>query len=426
MRKVFEPSELDFADVLGDPNQVIEIQAKVRELLHANRQRQRPLLAEIAGRGAWALPGVINATYIWMNELEVPQTQGLLAELMADLARGNTAATALLFRAGILATPFPVPRAICRRALELLSWQPDERQTNSLRQEITIANQLGDVQTMLDLYGLLFRAGSQADLTAARTQCIGWVREKRAEAGALLKLLVDHVPSQVAPIVSAVFAATIADRQDRNLANSLLHPLRPPPPDWLENDMLSSRSSDARTETSSEPGSPIAKTGFPRREEASATKPRVRKVGAGWLAKLIAVALGGALAALLLGEVDMPSGSQVRSALNEWLSSVDLGSPSVAGGELDNSESAQTTSLSVLVNEGASSGGDGESPVVDGTGPENELPGDDGGWRALHELDVPLSDVLVDDWPGSASDRSAQASVGPHERLVEALRILSD
>ena len=238
MRKVFEPSELDFADVLGDPNQVIEIQAKVRELLHANRQRQRPLLAEIAGRGAWALPGVINATYIWMNELEVPQTQGLLAELMADLARGNTAATALLFRAGILATPFPVPRAICRRALELLSWQPDERQTNSLRQEITIANQLGDVQTMLDLYGLLFRAGSQADLTAARTQCIGWVREKRAEAGALLKLLVDHVPSQVAPIVSAVFAATIADRQDRNLANSLLHPLRPIPPDWLENETI--------------------------------------------------------------------------------------------------------------------------------------------------------------------------------------------
>ena len=198
------------------------------------------------------------------------------------------------------------------------------------------------------------------------------------------------------------------------------------PPDWPENDTLSSRSSDARTEMPSGPGSPIAKTGVPRREGAPATKPHARRAGSGWFAKLIAVVLGGALAAFLLGEVDVPSGSQIRTALNEWLSSVDLGSPSVAGGELDNSESAQTTSLSVLVNRGAPSDGNGASPVADGTDRENELPGDDGGWRALHELDVPLSDVLVDDWPGSTGDRSAQASVGPHERLVEALRILSD
>lgn len=235
MEKVFEPSELELWDVQGDPNQAIEIQGKIKELLHANRQRQQPLLAEITSRGAWALPGAINATYVWMNELEVLQTQRVLAGLMADLARGNTAAAALLFRAGILETPFPVPRAICRCALELLSWQPDERQTARLRQEIALANKLGDVQTVLDLYGLLFNAGSQADLTDARTQCIGWVKEKRAEAGALLKLLVDHVPSQVVPIVSAVFAATIADRQDKNLANALLQPIRPIPPDWLEN-----------------------------------------------------------------------------------------------------------------------------------------------------------------------------------------------
>jgi len=235
MDKVFEPSELELWDAQGDPNQAIEIQGKIKELLQANRQRQQPLLAEIAGRGAWALPGVINATYVWMSEMEVQQTQTMLAGLMADLARGNPAATNLLFRAGILETPFPVPRAICRRALEALNWQPDERQTARLRQEIALASKIGDAQTVLDIYGLLLRTSSQTDLTGARNQCIEWVREKRAEAGALLKLLINHAPSQVVPIVSAVFAVTISDRQDKNLANILLQPLRPIQPEWLEN-----------------------------------------------------------------------------------------------------------------------------------------------------------------------------------------------
>lgn len=253
MHKVFEPSELELADIQGDPNQVFEIQGKVKELLEANRQRRPVLLDEIRGHGAWALPGVINATYVWMKDLNPKSKQKMMADLMSELAGDNSAASGLLFRAGVLRTPFQIPRAICILALENLDWRPDAKQAGILRREIELADRSGDTQTMLDLYPLLFRLGDGRDQDRAQQLCAQWAESKRAESGVLLRLLVDHFPEQVASIVSDVFSATVHgdDYKDENLARALSHPLRPIPPDWLENEAILNISREVLSRTSS-------------------------------------------------------------------------------------------------------------------------------------------------------------------------------
>src|SRR5215207_28853 len=103
MKRVFEPSEIELADPRGDPNRVIAIQMKIKELLEANRQRKEGILEEIRDEGAWALPGLLNATYVWMNNFEHNQpAQKEMAKLFAELAKENEAAIALLVDSGVL------------------------------------------------------------------------------------------------------------------------------------------------------------------------------------------------------------------------------------------------------------------------------------------------------------------------------------
>jgi hypothetical protein len=233
MEKVFEPGELELADAQGDPNQAIETQQRIKELLGANRQRQQALKAEIVGRGAWALPGVINSTYVWMSELETAPNQEMLASIMAGLAKGNPAAVDLLFRTGIIETPFPVPRSVARRALELLDWQPSPGQIRALRGEIREARKTSDVATILALVGILLKIGEQQDVNDAINLCMDWAKTAMAEAGTLLVVLVHAVPPQAPTVISRVIGATAELYKDENLARMLLQPLRPISSAWL-------------------------------------------------------------------------------------------------------------------------------------------------------------------------------------------------
>lgn len=247
MDKIFEPGAEAMADIRGDPNQAIEIQQNVEELLGANRQRQAGLRREILEQGAWALPGLINATYVWMNRLEGEQSQEMLADLMAQLARDNVAAEGLLFRAGILETPFAVPRSIARRALEKLNWQPSEKNAQQIARKISESKTLDDIQTSLDLYALLLGTGSEKGLAEALELCKNWIRRRPrplGQAGDLLALLTHFFPSQTEKILTEVILAAKGMYKDANIAKKLLDPIRSYspaqsiPPDWLEEGIL--------------------------------------------------------------------------------------------------------------------------------------------------------------------------------------------
>ena len=239
MHKVFEPGAVELADPRGDPNQTIEVQQRIKELLHSsNANRREGLKQEIKNRGALALPGLINATYVWMNELEGKQAQRIVADLMCDLAKGNPVAIGLLFREGVLGTPFVVPRAIARRALDHLDWKPDSQDTQALRDEIKISERLDDVQSIVDLYTLLLRSGTKHDFTSALGLCKTWAKRSLKQSGDLLALLTQRFPDSVQEILTGVFLAAKDAYRDQNIAETLLQPLRPIPADWLHKDTI--------------------------------------------------------------------------------------------------------------------------------------------------------------------------------------------
>lgn len=248
MDKIFEPGAEALADLRGDPNRAIEIQQHVEELLGANRQRQAGLRREILEHGAWALPGLINATYVWMNRLEGEQSQEMLADLMAQLAQDNAAAVDLLFRAGILETPFAVPRSIARRALEKLNWQPSEKNAQQIARKISESKTWDDIQTVLDLYALLLGTGSEKGLAEALELCKNWIRRSLDQAGDLLALLTHFFPSEAERILAQVILAAkdahAEAYKDVNIAKALLDPIRSYspaqsiPPSWLEEGVL--------------------------------------------------------------------------------------------------------------------------------------------------------------------------------------------
>lgn len=243
MDKIFEPSAVELADPRGDPNRAVEIQQKVEELLGANRQRQAGLRREILDQEAWALPGLINATYVWMSELEEnPEFRETLADLMAGLAQKNPAAVDLLFRAGVLETPFPIPRSIARRALEKLEWEPDEKNAQQLNAKIEEFQRLDDIRTVLDLYALLLGTGSERGFSNAMALCEDWARRSLKQTGDLLVLLIQLFPDRAERTLTSVFLAakhaSPKAYRDENLANAILNPLRPIPVAWLQEGVL--------------------------------------------------------------------------------------------------------------------------------------------------------------------------------------------
>ncbi len=238
MDRLFEPGAVELADPRGDPNRVIEVQQKVEELLKANRQRREGIRRELLEQGAWALPGLINATYVWMNELKGSKLdRDLLSSLMATLAAGNSAAEHLLFRYGILETPFPTPRSVAQEALGKIGWKPDQRDLLDLRKAIGRYRQIEDTQTVLDLYRVLLSAQREEDFQDTLNICCKWASKSMQPAGELLALLAEFFPGRVVEILTEVFRAVKDKYKDNNLASMLLQHLRYPIA-WLEEDVL--------------------------------------------------------------------------------------------------------------------------------------------------------------------------------------------
>jgi hypothetical protein len=233
MKKVFEPSEIELADPRGDPNRVIAIQTKIKELLEANRQRKEGILEEIRDEGAWALPGLLNATYVWMNNFEKDKpAQQVMAELFAELAKENEAAIALLVDSGVLENPFKTPREIVLQALDRLEWKPSPEQVMKVNSQIQHQKASEDNEGLLLSYNLLARSGDSKTLGPILKQCTDWAAQKMDSGAALLGLLVKYYPESVEKILSDVFLATKHMYKEKNLANLLIGAIRPVPQEW--------------------------------------------------------------------------------------------------------------------------------------------------------------------------------------------------
>ena len=238
MKKVFEPGEIELADLRGDPSRAIEIQKKVKELLETNRQRQEGIKQEILEQGAWALPGLINATYVWMNDLEdnIP-ARDMLVTLMSNLGAKNEAAADLLFRSGIIENPFPIPRKIALETLKEIGWKPDKENKKSIEEEIRSCQRDEDLKRSLDLYAVLLLTGNKAEMDIALKQCEQWTKDSYSDSGKLLALLVHTYPTRIEEILIPIFLAAVeaheSAHKDKSIANTLVDALKPIPDKWL-------------------------------------------------------------------------------------------------------------------------------------------------------------------------------------------------
>jgi hypothetical protein len=233
MKKVFEPGEVELADPRGDPNRVIDIQKKIKELLEANPQRQAGIIDEIREEGAWALPGLLNATYVWMNHFENNKpAQKIMAKILAELAKENDSAVTLLVDSGVLENPFKTPREIALQALEELNWNPSLEQIAKINSQIQSQKKSEDIEGILLSYHLLARSGDEKTFNSMLKQCTDWSVQNTGDAAILLGLLVKYYPESAIKTLSNVFIATKNMYKEKKLAAMLVEAIRPIPPSW--------------------------------------------------------------------------------------------------------------------------------------------------------------------------------------------------
>lgn len=118
MDKVFEVKDIDLVDLSGDTHFMTDIQSRVLDMLRAGKGHQAQLRDQILQEGPRVLPGVLNATYV--RELHTEREKQLVAELLAELTRGNAAAREMLLERGILRVPFVSTRQVAILALQQL------------------------------------------------------------------------------------------------------------------------------------------------------------------------------------------------------------------------------------------------------------------------------------------------------------------
>ncbi len=239
MKKVFEPVEFELTASLADPNRVIEVQIKIKEFLEANVQRQQGIKQELLEEGAWALPGLINATFVWMKNLERDKkSANSISNLMADIARDSPAAQAVLFRSGVMESPFETPRSIACTALETVDWRPSNENLQKIRAEIKSQKRLDNTPFILDLYQILLLGGVDSDLNTAMEDCKRLISQKRKIAGQLLALLIKSFPKMIDRILIEVILSAREFYKDNSIADMLIDPLRPIPIKWWKNDVI--------------------------------------------------------------------------------------------------------------------------------------------------------------------------------------------
>lgn len=234
MKKIFE--QVDF-----DPNRVVEIQKKVKDLLRAPRQRREEIKQEIAKEGAGALPGLINSTYVWMNEFETDKPMQLLvAGMMASAAKDNDDAHRLIFQAGILENPFPAPRTIAIDALEKIHWKPNNDDIVKTKEKIKSAQKIHDDLALLDLYSVVMMAGEKNDMKEILSKCCEWI--ETTKAGELLPRLIKAFPNEIEAIITEICADLRRKGGDKyknkSIAKAIVGSLRPIPAEWVANGTL--------------------------------------------------------------------------------------------------------------------------------------------------------------------------------------------
>lgn len=200
MQHLFDADAVNLTDLAGDPNLILEVQDLVRELLEeAGEQRRLGIAEKLAELGAWAVPGLISASYVFAGQLPDETRQQKLADLLTQTINENDAARELVLKKGIIESPFPEAQQI-----SLLVLQQDEKMQKlvlKFEREAFIAARRNrrerEYALAVNIYRLLLETAGEAAYSEALDLCVFWFNQTQTElkwASRLFDALLQHVP----------------------------------------------------------------------------------------------------------------------------------------------------------------------------------------------------------------------------------------
>ena len=208
IRNVFNAGYAELHGLNADPNTVIKIQGLVKEMLETNEHRQRRIYQELTEEyQAFALPGVISATYLFIDQLGNSRTRDMLAGLMVTLCANNTAAQRLLLRSGIVDNPFEESRQVAFAAYQALPTLllTDEDSAWLLKKARQFATT--DRHSAVLLYELLLK--QSRGYKEALDDCRAWFAGpyETSAPSALMNALLRYYPQEIEATLTRLFEA---------------------------------------------------------------------------------------------------------------------------------------------------------------------------------------------------------------------------
>jgi hypothetical protein len=166
-----------------------------------------------------------------------PVSRKMVVDHMTYLVGQNQAASDLLFRAGILEMPFPIPRAMASQALMQAGWRPDEKTLQDVDERLAALEKLGDHQSIAGLTLFVARLGLKKQFDPLLRRCCGLIKEQSSQASDLLKALKSSYSQRAEEMLEAVVqAVNDADNQgykSKDLARMVTDSLDPIPGAWV-------------------------------------------------------------------------------------------------------------------------------------------------------------------------------------------------
>jgi hypothetical protein len=194
-QNTFDAVDKDLADLLADQSLLIVVQKQILEILdHCNDARYAGISQELVEKyGAYAVPGVISATYILSDKKIDGTTSDRLIKLLCALAQGNREAQALILRAGILRNPFVHTHWLFRTVLFRLDYVVDEVEKRAIVSILQRAQNQHNIPREVALYAIALQNGMERKAAAARVRDL-YAKNFAEDAVAILQYLFDTDP----------------------------------------------------------------------------------------------------------------------------------------------------------------------------------------------------------------------------------------
>jgi hypothetical protein len=210
---LFDASEHELGDLLGDTSLLVRVQELVLEMFNCGEVRAQGIHTELVEKyGAFALPGIISASYIESDRKSNAKTVTRISSLVRDVIKDNDAAQLMVFRDGIIRNPFSKSHPIFIQALLEHRFVSNPNEYQHINDALTDAQQSNNTQRVLSLYQFLVSIDANA-VTRATEQCAQWLRKDYGETAAkLATTILKRYPDRTVYVVEKLFAQSY----DRN------------------------------------------------------------------------------------------------------------------------------------------------------------------------------------------------------------------